>query len=525
MSDGILIDHASRAAIATAVSSGDMLGALRMAQDILEGDGHYDGYLALVRALSEYGDPALAAKCFGALRTILPGNADVACGHGSALHRIGRLDEAILHWQAALELSPACVEACRNLAMGLIDRDRDAEAAPYLHRLLELQPSDAPSLLHLGNIAYRDGLIDQARVLYRRALEMDAQSVKAWTNLGEAERFLGCSAEAEACFRKALSLAPDWGLAHLDLAVLLLEQGRWDEGFGEFEWRPNRGLIPKILADLPAWDAMAPRGSVVALWNDQGLGDALLFLRFAPRLTALGMRAVLFLPPVLSGLAATAPGVDAVAAVGQPIPRADYQAPLASLPHLLGGADPGGAWTGPYLFASDPPAGLATRRLSVGLAWAAGAASPNGRTRSIALADLAPLAALPDIDWVCLQVGGARAEIAGTVWMERLRDPSRELVDFTETAAVVSGLDLVISVDTSVAHLAGAMGRPLWILLSRPCDWKWGRDGCASACYPTARLFRQDDSRTWDAVVSALGRALRRRVEEKRSLLISLSDK
>ncbi|WP_158240539.1 tetratricopeptide repeat protein [Telmatospirillum siberiense] len=442
------MDQAARAAIVAAVSSGDTLGALRRAQDMLEGEGHYDGYLALVKALSESGDPVLAVKCFAALREILPANAEVARGYGAAL-------------------------------------------------------------LQLGNIAYRGGEIAQARGFYRQALRADAHSVKAWTNLGQAERFLGRPAEAEACFRKAVSLVPDEGPAHFNLATLLLEEERWQDGFAEFEWRSNLSRIPKILAGFPLWNAQAPQGASVALWNDQGLGDAMLFLRYLPRLRSRGMRIVLFLPPVLTDLAATAPGVDAIAEIGQPIPQVDYQLPLASLPHLLGEADPADAWTGPYLFAASAPAGRVTYRRSIGLVWAAGSDSPNGRVRSIPLEGLAPLATLPDIDWIALQMGPARAEIAGSPWAGRLRDPSPGLANFADTAAVVSGLDLVISVDTSVAHLAGAMGKPVWILLPRPCDWKWGREGSASVWYPTASLFRQDGSRDWDSVVSAVDAALR----------------
>jgi tetratricopeptide (TPR) repeat protein len=507
--NGTFMDQTLRAAIVSAVSAGDMPWAVGTAHGVLATEGNYEGYFALVTALLDSGKPEQAVPYFAILRDALPNHADVAYGYGVALQRTDRLDEAIVQWKHALALNPNFVDACRNVAMGLIDKGQDADAVLFLRRLLGLKPKGAEALLHLGNIAFRQGSLEDARASFQDALRADIRCVEAWINLGEVERRSYRLAEAEICFREAIGCSPDARQAHFNLGVLLLEQSRWQEGFKEFQWRANLTHIPSDLAALPLWTAEAPAGARVGLWNDQGLGDAILFLRYAAPLKARGAEIVAVLPPALTRLAATAPGIDSVSTIGQPLAALDYQVPLASLPYLLEESDPGASWTGPYL--SGPSSRPGTARLSVGLVWATALDGPDAKARNLSLDSLAPLLELPGIDWYSLQAGAAAAEIDRSPWAGILRAPSAPFNDFADTAAVVADLDLVISIDTSVAHLAGALGKPVWILLSRPCAWmyRWDGDGCI--WYPTATLFRQDDSHDWDAVVRVVADALRTR--------------
>lgn len=495
------MDATVPAVIRSAVSSGDLPLAVRTAHGILESEGHYEGYFSLVTALLDGGQADLAVQYFTVLRDALPAHPQVIYGLGIALQRTGRLEEAIVQWRQALSLAPDFADACRNVAMGLIDAGRDDEAVPFLRKLLTLLPQDAGTLLHLGNVAFRQGAMAEAGSWYRDALRIVPDMVDAWTNLGEAERSLGRRDEAETCLREALSRSPEARQAHFNLAALLLEQGRWREGFEHYQWRANLSQIPRALADLPLWSADLPKGRRVAVWNDQGLGDAMLFLRYAIRLKAHGSHVTAVMPSALLRVAATAPGLDAVCPLAGPFPAFDCQAPLASLPHLLGEPDPHVA--GPYL-ATGPSEPCSGRPRSVGLVWAASADSPNGRERSLSLNDLAPLAALPDIVWHSLQMGEARNAIADSVWKTILHDKAVEIGDFADTASIINRLDLVICVDTSVAHLAGAMGKPVWIPLPRPCDWKWGQEGDRSLWYPTATLFRQEVRGDWRPVVSRI---------------------
>lgn len=497
--------QAVRTEIISTVRAGDLPRAVLAAQSVLDGGGGYDGYKLLVDALLDAGKPDIAAGFFGVLRQALPGDAEIAFGSGLALQRSGKLDAAIGEWRAALGINPNFVDACRNLAMGLLDLGRDADALPVLARLAALAPRDPTVPLHRGNIAQRAGNFAEAVAQYRAAIALDGNDAVAWTNLGEAERFAGHPGEAEASLRRAIELAPGSQQAHFNLAGLLLDRERWREGFAEFQWRKNLDRIPPALAALPEWTRAAGPGARVALWNDQGLGDALFFLRYARSLHRRTARVTAILQPPLVRLAAGVSGIDEVLTLDQKLPTFTHQIAIASLPHLFGGRTPKEDWTGPYLGAAVSGQREIRR---VGLAWAAGFDSPNGRARSVPLSTLAPLAEIPRLEWHSLQLGPAVAEVEAGPWRGILRDHSAELTDFAATAAVAAGLDLVISVDTSVAHLAGGLGLPTWVVLSRPCDWRWHSEGESSAWYPGARLFRQPEPGDWDSVVSAVMAAL-----------------
>ena len=493
-----------RSEIVAAVQSGDLPRAVLAAQSALDGGKGYDGYRLLVEALLSAGKPDIAAGFFGVLREALPGDADIAYGSGLALQRSGKLAAAIGEWRAALDLSPGFTEACRNLALALFELDRDEEAGSALATLATLAPRDPTVPLYLGNIAQRRGDWAEASARYRAALALDGENAEAWTNLGAVERFAGHWEEAEVSLRRAIELAPGSHQAHFNLATVLLEQERWREGFAEFQWRKNLDRIPPPFASLPEWRPDVGPAARVALWNDQGLGDGILFLRYAQGLHARAAHVTAVLQTPLVRLAAGVPGTDEALPLDHALPDVTHQVALASLPHLLGGEAP--PWNGPYLSAAPPPRQERIRR--IGLAWAAGYDSPNGKARSVPLAALAPLAEIPGLEWHSLQHGPAVAEIEVGPWRDSLHDHSADLTDFAATAAIAAGLDLVISVDTSVAHLAGGLGLPLWLLLTRPCDWRWCAEGEASAWYPTARLFRQAVPGDWTEIVRAVAAAL-----------------
>lgn len=504
------MDRIMTGVIESAVTGGDMPAAVRLAHGILEREGRPDGYLTLVTALLRAGRGTEAASYGRVLRELFPADAGIAFLLGQALHQDGRLAEAIAQWTAALDLAPAMTDACRNVAMGLIDAGRETEAADYLDRLLALCPDDATAWIQLGNIAFRQDRADEAGDYYRRALAAAPDRIEAAINLAETERWLGDADRAEGHLKDALRRDPGSFAAHFNLAGLLLEQGRWRDGFAHFEWRTNLKTIPPLLAGLPDWRPDTPAGARVALWNDQGLGDAILFLRYAGQVKARGHETVAILQKPLVRLFSTHPALDRVVAIDEPLEvRPDVQVPFASLPHRLIDADPETSWPGPLL--AVPPArrdpGARTR--PVGLVWAANAANRQGLRRNVPLETLAPLAGLPGLAWHSLQLGPAAADLDRSSWRGRMTDHSAGLGDLYDTAALVASLDLVITVDTVVAHVAGALGKPVWILLPRPADWKWRREGETSCWYPSARLFRQPRPGDWEGVVSLLAAALR----------------
>jgi hypothetical protein len=317
--------------------------------------------------------------------------------------------------------------------------------------------------------------------------------------LNESRRF----DEAIACYRQTISLKPEFARAHWNYALLLLSLGEFQEGWKEFEWRlrlPDMRLARDF--PQPRWTGQDPRGKTILLFTEGGFGDAMHFIRYAPLVAARGATVLLECQAELLPLLSRVRGVSAVFARGERLPAFDWQTPLQSLPLAFGTTMNTIPADVPYL--SAPPqriAQWATRlagdpSFKVGLAWAG---SAEHDVRSCPLATFAPLAAIPDVTFYGLQKGPqANQPVPPGL---RLIQMGHELHDFADTAALVSNLDLVISVDTSVVHLAGGLGRPVWTLISGRPELRWLRDRTDSPWYPTMRLFRQPSRGDWDGVI------------------------
>jgi len=324
---------------------------------------------------------------------------------------------------------------------------------------------------------------------------------------GERWRRQGQNQEAVACYRQALRHRPEWPEAHLALGHTLLLEGDFDRGWEEMEWRwrlPGVSLTP---FEQPLWGGESLAGRRILLWAEQGLGDTLQFVRFAARLKQLDATLVLECQPALARLMRSCPGVDEVVGFGSPLPAFDVHTPLQRLPWILRTTLTTIPAKVPYL---EADAELVKRwqdrmaphdGLKVGLVWAGNPRQVSNRSRSLDPAHLTPLLSAPGVSWFSLQkeVEGGSPGV----------DLSPELTDFAETAAALANLDLLITVDTAVAHLAGALGRPVWTLLSCPFDYRWLMDCEDSPWYPTMRLFRQRCPGEWAPVVARVERTLR----------------
>jgi hypothetical protein len=369
------------------------------------------------------------------------------------------------------------------------------------------------------------GAAAKAAAVFARALALRAGFSRAAYNLAAAAAENGETGRAIDLYRALLARQPDFIEARWNLALALLAAGRWREGWQAHESRrADPRLAPRIFAAagggaIPAWDGSAPAGRRILLAAEQGFGDTIQFLRYVPQVIALGARVILEVPPPLRALAATIPGLERLVATGEPVPAADLQAPLMSLPLLLGPEHPPPA--PPYL-AADPVrraawrrtldrtlgqaggdyAGSSSTRLPlIGIAWAGNPDQPNDRRRSIAETDLVPLAALGGLRFVSLQKGRTlppACRAAG--W----HDAGPDLADFAETAALIAELDLVIAVDTAVAHLAGALGKPLWVLLSTAADWRWPRGRRRTPWYPGAHQIWRRPAEPWRDTLARL---------------------
>lgn len=429
---------------------------------------------------------------------------------GSMYAALGRTDDAIGAWRQTLVTSPGHRAATHNLALALAKEGRDGEALALYAEAHERYPHDPSFVTGAGLVNARTGMLEGARRHYREAVERQPDLASAWYGLGLIERDLGKFEEARSCQQRVTRLLPEFPDGHFELARLLLLDGDLERGFAEHEWRLKRPNVRNRTFPGPMWDGSDPAGRHVLLYGEQGAGDVIQFVRYAPLLAAQGARVTVACHDSLVRLLSTVDGVEgAVPFFGEP-QDFDEHAPLMSLPFILRtslGSIPSHV---PYI-PEPETAALETLQESgevrVGLAWAGSPEHTNDLRRSCRLADLRPLTGVDGVRFFSLQVGEGAGELAEHPEMG-VRDLAAGISDYADTAALIAQLDLVIAVDTSVAHLAGAMGRPVWVLLPNVCDWRWLHDRTDSPWYPTARLFRQPGPDDWAPCMEDVADAL-----------------
>lgn len=461
-------------------------------------------------------------QCHGALgagSSVVPAAAppdpDARVAAALARHQAGDHAGAEREYRAALAVAPEHPTALHYLGVILYQRRELDAALPLLARSANAVPGEPEFHNNLGLALAASDRTDEAIASYRRALALRPGHAVAWNNLGLALQERNEFGEAIAAFRRAIDLDPQFARAHWNLSLALLDDGQFVEGFREYEWRLaieelGKGRHP---LDGPLWDGTSPRGKTLLVHTEQGLGDALQFARYLTLLAERGARPLIQCAAPLRNLLATVPGVAAAYAPGEPLPRHDAHVALLSLPRMFATQWENVPATVPYLTAPTERraavrASLASRggAFNVGLAWAGNKANPNDRNRSLTLGALAPLFDVPGIAWHSLQLG-ADDEIARTPAASSMT-PLPADIPLDGTAAIVSELDLVLSVDTSIAHLAGALARPLWVMLPFAPGWRWRLGADRSPWYPTARLFRQSAPRAWPEVVARVRDAL-----------------
>jgi tetratricopeptide (TPR) repeat protein len=432
---------------------------------------------------------------------------DVALYHanlGEMCRLAGLADQAIAEGRRALELNPDYPEALSNLGIALYERKSYEEAAACHRRAVELNPEFGQAHSNLGNALYGQKRFEEAAASYRRAIEIQPDFADAWANLGTALHHAGDFDEGVAALRYALALAPRHANAHSGLGILLLQRGEFGEGWEEYEWRLESSEVKGPRFPQRPWRGESLVGKRVYVQAEQGFGDTLQFARYLPLLAGRGATASFRVHQSLATLIrASLPGVEVFGDRGTP-DAPDYECALLSLPHLFRTRLETIPADIPYL---RPPHDMAARwatRLSglggfkIGIVWAGNPEHVNDRRRSLDLAMLAPLFAVPGTSFVSLQVGPRAADVSSH---PDVTDLSRDLADFSDTAAAIAGLDLVIAIDTSIAHLAGALGKPVWLLLPWVSDWRWMLGRKDSPWYPTMRLFRQRRGESWNEIV------------------------
>jgi Flp pilus assembly protein TadD len=466
------------------------------------------------------GDFAQSARLWADITRRLPQSWIAFTNLGVALKETGRPKDAITAYERAIALGGGAVVQS-NLGLALAELDR-MEAARAAHaRAVAQAPDSAAVLINLGAFHVLARELDEAEAVFRKALALEPLAVDAHVKLGAVLFESGRPDEAAACLRHAVTLAPHHAEAHSYLAMALLAQGHLPEGFAEFEWRRALLGFPSLPDTIPEWRGGMLTGRTILLYGEQGLGDVLQFVRYASIAAAVGAKVVLQAPRPLVRLLASVPGVTQVIAEGQPLPPVDCHLPLLSMPLVVGTRLETIPTNIPYL--RPDPAEMAEwaerlrdiQGLKVGLVWSGNprpedrAAHLVDRRRSLPLSAFAPLAAIPGVTFVSLQKGEPAAQTRTPPPGMALVDHTDAITDFAHTAALVANLDLVISVDTSVAHLAGALNKPVWILSRYDSCWRWLRNRPDSPWYPSARVFGQTTPGDWDSVMARLAEALR----------------
>lgn len=433
-----------------------------------------------------------------------------------ALQR-GQCDQAIELIQQSIALDPRNADFYNNLGNVLDRQKRWEAAADAFGKALALRPGFADAMNNLGGV-----LVDLERYAEgiewcQRALAIHRDYSSPCHNIGQAMFAQNRPAEALPWLDRALQLRPDDAQAHFTRALVLLTLGRLREGFGEYEWRWKWDGFTAPRRDFaqPVWDGRDLAGKTILLYTEQGYGDAIQFVRFATMAAQRGGEVVTLCPPGLKSLLESVGGISRVVGEDETLPQFDVQLPMLSLPYVLSielGTIPAQV---PYLSAPADQRALWQGKLDgksvlkVGLVWAGSSQHANDRNRSIRLSRLTPLASIPGVKLFSLQKGEQAAELASLPSDVRIVDLGSQVHDFGQTAAIVEQLDLVISVDTAMAHLAGALGKRCWTLITHRPEWRWLWGRTDSPWYPTMRLFRQPTAGDWQSAIEQVAVELR----------------
>jgi Flp pilus assembly protein TadD len=468
-------------------------------------------------ALIQAGQAEEAVACLRRALELRPDYAEAAYNLGAVLASLGRREEAIAEYRRALSLRPGYGEACNNLGLALTESGRHAEAVVILRQAVRLRPQATEGYNNLGLALTSLGRFAEAEAALLEALRLEPGYLEAHNNLGSVYKEEGRLEEALASYQIALWHSPQSASTRYNRSLALLAAGQWEEGWREYEWRWRRSRAAQRPFRQPRWDGSPLAGKTVLLWSEQGLGDTVQFARFASCVKERGGRVILECPGCLLGLFQSLPGVDELVAEGQPLPHFDVQVPLMSLPGLLGVTVENIPGQVPYLHAEpqrvrrwkESLSGLAG--FKVGVVWQGNPRHEWDHWRSFPLQSLEPLARVEGVRLVSLQKGFGSEQVRGLAGrFEVLELEGRDEDDgFLDTAAVLAGLDLVVSADTSVAHVAGALGVPVWLALARVSDWRWLRDKEGTPWYPEMRLFRQRELGDWPGVFGRMAERAR----------------
>lgn len=433
---------------------------------------------------------------------------DYAAAHtnlGIVLQQLGRLEEAVAAHEGAIALTPDFAEAHNNLGVALRELGRLDESVIAHEKALTLQPGFPEAYNNLGVVRRDQGRPEEAEASYDQALALWPDYAEALCNKGIALKNRGLLKESRECYERAMILRPDSTEPLWNRCLVDLLEGNYTDGWRDYEIRHRRkeSKLPKFSA--PFWRGEPLHSARILLYAEQGLGDSLQFLRYVPMVQAAGGLVLLDVPSALLRLAAELPGLTALTTTGEPLGPFEWHCPLMSLPLAFGTQVDSIPARAPYLKAPEEAMRAADklawpdRSLRVGLVWSGNPKYSDDLIRSVPRHLIASFLEVHGVCFFSLQLGAAASQL--DVSQTALSDLQPAITDMADTAALLRHLDLVITVDTSVAHLSGALGRPTWVLLPFVPDWRWLMGRNDSPWYPTARLFRQPRFGDWPSVL------------------------
>jgi tetratricopeptide (TPR) repeat protein len=511
------------------------LGKLDIARDLMSKSlqlapnvpGFLSNYAEVLRCS---GKPQDAAEMCRRAVTLDSGNADAWGNLGIALYDMGRKSEAIQCYERAIALRPGFRDALNNLGTVLKELKHYDAAIPVFRKCIAHHPTHFPAYNNLGNVFEAMGQFHDAIDCYNKVLALDPNCLEAHNNLAVTYDGLGDYDLALKFYEKAVSIRPENPRCHFNLALTLLRVGEMDRGWREYEWRWQCNDFPSERRGFkqPLWKGDDLAGKTLLLYAEQGKGDAIQFARYIAACENFNGKLLVEVPSDLVPLVKSIKGIDQIVGRVNDQTHFDVQLPFLSLPVALNmttntltdqipylHADPerAAAWKKkmdeamtakgePSATKGEPSAAKGnTGKLKVGIVWAGNPTHVRDRARSSKIEQWAPLAKIPDVQFFSLQVGPQAASIKNAPAGMDLIELTSEIKDFSDTAAIIDNLDLIISVDTAVIHLAGAMGKPVWMLTPYVPDWRWLEKREDTPWYPTVRLLRQIKLEDWTDVM------------------------
>lgn len=469
---------------------------------------HLNDYRVLIEFLTFLKKPQEALNIANEVVNRFPKEYEAHLLLGNLLTTFKVYEKAIAPYRKAIALAPQRTQAYNNIGVVYKELGRNQEALVAYQKALELNPKDSAAYNNLGNLRRNMGDLNGALAHLKYSIELNPDYADAYSNVGAVYKEAKDYASAIPYYQKALSLNPKHTNANFDMALMELSFGNYEKGWKQYEHRLNMSeLIAKTHSyKTPMWRGEPLQGKRLLLQNEQGFGDNIMFIRYAPLFALMGAKVIARTRPELVNLFASVQGVEAVYSEEEAIPSHDYYLPLLSAAFYFKTTLETIPRTFPYLHVKQQPTefSLHPKDLNVGLVWSSSRTNKDFANKYTGLSTYKPLLDVPHIAWYSLQVGEDALEIEKEGLENKIVDLSSSLIDFAATAKIIQSLDLVITMDTAVAHLCGALHKEAWVLVPQPADWRWMQEGEKTPWYESLILFRQGLRGDWELPIKAI---------------------